>query len=237
MYPYIEIFNKSIPSNYIFIFIGFLSMIVFNILVRKMFNYTIFGSIILSLIVNIFAILGAIILFNIESIGTQKFATLGLSFFGTVFLLPVFMFFMMIFLKKILVINIDHWAIAVPLELAFVRFGCYLSGCCNGIISDYGIQFPFDPIGIKRIPVQLIEVFFDLIIFAVLIIITNKLKIKKIVYPSFMIMYGMLRFVLEFFRDTTKLILGMSNGQLFSILSFLIGIIFVSKKLSVKNEF
>lgn len=116
MYPYIEIFNKSIPSNYIFIFIGFLSMIVFNIFVRKMFNYTIFGSIILSLIVNIFAILGAIILFNIESIGTQKFATLGLSFFGTVFLLPVFMFFMMIFLKKILVINIDHWAIAVPLE-------------------------------------------------------------------------------------------------------------------------
>lgn len=79
--------------------------------------------------------------------------------------------------------------------------------------------------------------FFDLIIFVVLIIITNKLKIKKIVYPSFMIMYGMLRFVLEFFRDTTKLILGMSNGQLFSILSFLIGIIFISKKLSVKNEF
>lgn len=236
MYPYIKIGNFNIQMNHIMIFVGFLVMVIFNIFIRKRENYTILKSIILSIIVNIFAITGAVLLYKIENIGNINFSYFGLSFFGTVLFLPVFMWITKKFFNKYLKINSDHWGLSIPLELAFVRLGCFFSGCCSGIVSDMGIQFATDPVGIKRIPVQIYEVFFDLILFVILIKIYENKKIKNVIYPIFMVGYSLIRFILEIFRDTEKYLLGISNGQLFSIIAFFIGLFLIIRNIGSKNE-
>ena len=43
-------------------------------------------------------------------------------------------------------------------------------------------------------------------------------------YPMFLLSYGVLRFLIEFFRDTPKNWLWLSHGQWFSILAMLIAL-------------
>lgn len=226
MYPIIKIFNKEIGITWVIIVISLIIMSIINCLRAKKYGMNYFDAIIISTLVNIFAIFGAHFMFRIENIG-KEIHGFGLSFFGTVFFLPLFMGVIGILYKNKSKYFIDYWALTIPLELSFVRFGCFLSGCCLGIINENGVHFPLDPQGVNRIPVQLYESIFDFLLFAFLILVEKKIKIKKILYPVFMVTYGMIRFIMEFYRDTSKYLFGLSNGQIFSFVSIIIGIIWL----------
>ena len=84
----------------------------------------------------------------------------------------------------------------IPLFHAFGRIGCFLTGCCYGrqieeiILNDY--------IYIDRIPTQLIEALFEILLFSVLIFLDKKGKRKLL--SIYMISYSLFRFCIEFLR-------------------------------------
>ena len=51
-----------------------------------------------------------------------------------------------------------------------------------------------------------------------------------VLYPCFLLSYGVLRFFVEFFRDTAKDWLYMSHGQWFSIVAILIAVTVLKRK-------
>jgi len=74
---------------------------------------------------------------------------------------------------------------AVPLFHFFGRIGCYTAGCCGGI---------------GGFPLQLVEASGNLIIFSLIIYIQNKHSEFSKTFPLYLLLYGCMRFVLEFFR-------------------------------------
>jgi len=128
---------------------------------------------------------------------------------------------------------------ALPLFHAFGRLGCFLSGCCYGKDLGATIYF-FDGVYIDKIPVQLFETIFNLLLFAVLLFIEKKHKNVDIL-RIYLISYATFRFINEFFRgDTIRgIFFGLSTAQWISIIIILYYIIkfiiFVNAKAKVKT--
>ena len=98
----------------------------------------------------------------------------------------------------------DGVALAMPIGLGLVRIGNFLNGELYGKVTngDWGFIFPTDPFGILRHPSQLYESFGEgLVLFVILFLISTKTNIKGIVSSSFLIFYGSIRFIIEFFRQ------------------------------------
>lgn len=97
-----------------------------------------------------------------------------------------------------------HYICMIPFIHSFGRIGCFEAGCCYGIpYSGYGaVVFPENcsaPAGIPLLPVQLIEAAL-LMGLAVIILILQIYKAWKYTIETYLISYGILRFVIEFFR-------------------------------------
>lgn len=130
----------------------------------------------------------------------------------------------------------------IPLGHAFGRIGCYLAGCCYGkeTSSIYGVHFPFLEEGVYVIPVQLYEALFLFLLFSFLLIIEMFIKNKKSYLLSglYFLLYGLWRFVIEFFRgDEIRGIFILSTSQWISILAIALGIIMLTTDLNKINFF
>ena len=113
---------------------------------------------------------------------------------------------------------------AIPLFHVFGRIGCFLSGCCHGMESEkWGIVHPN---GVAYFPVQLVEACGDLIIFIILCIMKNKKQKYYQPLGVYLTLYGVMRFVLEFFRgDEVRGFLGaLSTSQWISLVTIPLGI-------------
>jgi phosphatidylglycerol:prolipoprotein diacylglycerol transferase len=91
----------------------------------------------------------------------------------------------------------------------FSRIGCLLEGCC------YGIQLPNG----NRFPYQLTEGLLCALVFICFLIWRPEKKQKEIIFPLSIIIYSVIRFVLEFFRgDSGRGIwLSLSSSQWIAI--------------------
>lgn len=134
--------------------------------------------------------------------------------------------------------SINILAVSIPLFHAIARIGCFLAGCCYGIeytgfgsitytIMDNGILN-----SVNRIPVQLIEAGFNVLIFIYLLRLIQKEDWnKKDILLRYLTLYSCGRFLLEFIRgDTVRgVIYGVSFSQVISILIW-IGVFIIYKK-------
>jgi phosphatidylglycerol:prolipoprotein diacylglycerol transferase len=104
----------------------------------------------------------------------------------------------------------------VALSMAIGRIGCFLSGCCYGIHTNFlGVDFGDGP----RIPTQLIEAFFCFMLFIFLLYKKYKktnLKAGEL-FSDLVLYYFIFRFLIEFIRATEKTILFMSIYQIVCI--------------------
>lgn len=104
----------------------------------------------------------------------------------------------------------DTIALVIPLGHSLGRIGCFFNGCCYGkpTTSWLGVKFPPDsPAGIlgeKVIPTQLISSFFLIVIFFMLRFIKKKKEFNGEVFLSYLILYGIFRFIIEFFRGDPR---------------------------------
>lgn len=139
---------------------------------------------------------------------------------------------------------IDILAVSIPLFHAIARTGCFFAGCCYGIESDIlSINYTIMDDGItnttNRIPVQLIEVFFNGVLFIYLFALVCKDDWKnKNLLLKYIILYSCCRFFLEFIRgDTVRgLIYGISFSQFITIVIWIVlFIVALKNKCKVKE--
>ena len=118
----------------------------------------------------------------------------------------------------------------LPLFHMFGRIGCLLAGCCYGIESSWGVHLYFDADNVYRVPTQLFESFFNIILFIGLLIY-ERFKIKKgdkyLLLSKYLFCYSVFRFFIEFFRgDMIRGIwFGLSTSQWISLI-FIAAILF-----------
>ena len=124
--------------------------------------------------------------------------------------------------------------IAAPcliLGQAVGRIGCYFAGCCYGVETTVE-WMKFFPLSVMigdtwHLSTFFYEAFFDLLGFAFLIFVTAKTSKKGIVTASYFIVYGIVRAILEQFRDPAEtLMLGsLRASQLLSVLLVVLGFV------------
>jgi phosphatidylglycerol:prolipoprotein diacylglycerol transferase len=97
----------------------------------------------------------------------------------------------------------------------FSHIGCLLAGCCYGVRLSNGTQFPY----------QLAEGILCALVFICFAIWKPEKKHKDIILPLSVILYGVIRFSLEFFRgdEDRGVWFALSTSQWISIAMILIG--------------
>ena len=111
-------------------------------------------------------------------------------------------------------------------------FFAFLEGCCYGKETSlwFGVVYEnsrIAPNGIKLIPVQLIEAIAEFALFFILVYLRKKRMRSVNLLSVYLICYGILRFVLEFFRgdDYRGFVGAISLSQLISIFTIILGIL------------
>jgi phosphatidylglycerol:prolipoprotein diacylglycerol transferase len=133
--------------------------------------------------------------------------------------------------------NINFWNFAdllcpaIPLGYTFGRIGNFINGELFGRVTTvpWGMYFPLDPMRSLRHPSQLYEAIFEgIFLFIVLWLIRKKKLFDGFLLGIYICGYGLVRFIIEFFREPdyqVGFILGtISIGQLLCLLMMLGGI-------------
>lgn len=134
----------------------------------------------------------------------------------------------------------DALTLSMPIGLGLVRLGNFLNGELYGRPTDgsWGFIFPTDYLGIARHPSQLYESFGEgLLLFIILKFIYSRNSEKGIVCSSFLIFYGLIRFIIENYREPDShlgfLIFDLSMGQILCIPMIVIGLLILNKSRKV----
>lgn len=146
----------------------------------------------------------------------------GQSFFGAIFFVPLLFVPITLLLRLPYRSVLDLCAPSICIMLAIMKLECLRSGCCIGKF----LYFNADGKGV-RFPSRELELAAALIIMAVLIMFIRKGKLGGKIYPVFMIVYGIARFILNWFRETTPFIFGLPAGNFWSIISVIAGAIWL----------
>ncbi len=121
--------------------------------------------------------------------------------------------------------SLEFWAVAdfiapyIALGQAFGRIGCFLNGCCYGIVAPYNF-----PLG-QRHPTQIYSAILLFIIFAALVLWQNKRRFNGEIFLGYCLLYSCKRFAIEFLRgDNPRIFFGMTMSQAISLAVFLIAL-------------
>jgi phosphatidylglycerol:prolipoprotein diacylglycerol transferase len=127
--------------------------------------------------------------------------------------------------------TLDLAAPAAAVGYGIGRIGCFLSGDgCYGIETKlpWGMAFPNGidptPLGVRVHPTPLYELAAGLLIGGFLWWRGSKQRGTGAIVGEYLILSGVARFLVEFIRRNPKIIWGLSNAQLASVGSVLIGI-------------
>ena len=237
MYPFIQLFGLKIPSYGLMMAIALTVAILMSYFRAKKAGLDLDRFSNLAIIAVISGLVGAYLLYifvtypisqvwaSIKDGSFSVFKNGGLVFYGAViggFLGAL------IYLKIKKQSFLEHAAVIVvtiPLAHAIGRVGCFLAGCCFGREIDTCISVIYTnpigdaPVGVPVFPVQLLESCLLLIIFALLLIYTRKNYKRISALFLYMLVYGVERFIIEFFRaDTVRgIFFGLSTSQWISI--------------------
>lgn len=242
MYPYLKINDFQIPFYWIFMMIGIISSIVVLYLINRTKKILESQDLLYSILFGICGgILGAKIMYLITSIpimieDPRKILPLifegGLVFYGgLIFGVIAIMYYIKSYgLNPVKIL--DLFALVLPLGHAFGRVGCFMAGCCYGLKTDkwYGVYFKYsvdESIRLtKVVPIQIIEAIFLIVIFVILLIAYFKFYKPFLIIKLYLFLYGVLRFIIEFFRDDDyRGIAILSTSQWISLICILTSIL------------
>jgi phosphatidylglycerol:prolipoprotein diacylglycerol transferase len=127
----------------------------------------------------------------------------------------------------------DAFAPGIALGLSIGRQGCFAAGCCWGKpttlpwgvrFSELGHEITGVPVDAHLHPTQLYESFTALAIFFFLLWLHKRRRFDGQVILSFAVLYGLVRFLIEFLRDDPRgdiagltTLTGLSTSQMISL--------------------
>ena len=177
-------------------------MLIVMLYLRKFYQLNIWKTVMLSVILTISGTIGTKVLYWIEN-GSMG----GVSFFGAIFFAPILMILVAVIMKISIGTVLDICAPAECMMLTLMKISCLTSGCCKGriigVIGDVSIRFPS----------QIVEMIASFILMLCLVILIKKNKYHNQIYACYMIGYGVMRFTLNWFRETTGFILKSTKGN------------------------
>lgn len=142
----------------------------------------------------------------------------NMSLFGGVFFMPLFYWGVAKLAKQKVADVFDVFTICLVFTLMCARLNCMISGCC------LGAHIPIEGLTHLRFPTRELELLFYVILLSRLWRKVLSGSARGMIYPIYMISYGIFRFVTETLRfsDRTDSILHISH--LWALLSLGIGI-------------
>lgn len=142
----------------------------------------------------------------------------NMSLFGGVFFMPLFYWGVAKLAKQKAADVFDVFTICLVFTLMCARLNCIISGCC------LGAHIPIQGLEHLRFPTRELELIFYVILLSWLWRKVLSGSARGMIYPIYMISYGIFRFVTETLRfsDRTDSILHVSH--LWALLSLGIGI-------------
>lgn len=142
----------------------------------------------------------------------------NMSLFGGVFFMPLFYWVVSKLAKQKAADVFDVFTICLVFTLMCARLNCIISGCC------LGAHIPIEGLTHLRFPTRELELLFYVLLLSRLWRKVLNRSARGMIYPIYMISYGIFRFVTEMLRfsDRTDSILHISH--LWALLSLGIGI-------------
>ncbi len=168
-------------------------------------------------VLTVLGVLGAKLMFLLES-GFWA----GTSFYGAVFFPPLLMVLLALLLRVPPLDLLDLCAPAECVMLAILKVQCAVNGCCGGMLLTITADGTY-----IRFPSQIVELFNALALMIVLLHFIHKGVWRGRIYPMYMLLYGITRFVLNLLRDTTPFLLGLPAGNFWSLISIMIALIWL----------
>ncbi|MCR4610941.1 MAG: prolipoprotein diacylglyceryl transferase [Lachnospiraceae bacterium] len=129
----------------------------------------------------------------------------GFVFYGGLILAVIMVFIGAHFNKIDAWDYLSNYAFAIPLAHGFGRIGCFLAGCCYGVPyhGPLAVVFPessiIAPPGIELFPVQIVEAC-CLFVISIILFLFYWFRKTNYLLPMYFILYGIVRFVLEYYR-------------------------------------
>lgn len=191
-------------------------MMALMLYLKKYYELILWKTIVISVLLTVFGVLGTLIMHWIES-GNWA----GISFFGAVFFVPIFMTIVALMLHIPIGIILDMCAPAECIMLVLMKGRCLYYGCCEGRIMHITDSVSF------RFPSQVIEMLNALGLIVVLVLLIRKCRYRNQIYATYMIIYGVMRFILNLFRETEPFVWILPAGNLWALVSSVIGSIWI----------
>ena len=249
MLPFIHLFALDIPMYPVLSIAGAAAISLFCVLQCRSTYIQPYDSFYMLLYAFIGAVIGAKLLYLITSVKVYWFPQLdftenlkywlaliaggGLVFYGGLLGALLGALRYVLHFKAPISAMLDLGFAGVPLFHFFGRIGCFMAGCCYGVEYQgvFAVTFPENNLGnaptVELLPVQLIEAVFNLILWAVLFVIYRRSSRRWLVSGLYLTCYGVMRFILEFFRgDSIRgSIFSLSSSQFISIFIVAAGVL------------
>ena len=148
------------------------------------------------------------------------------------------------FRKEIFGPYLDTVMPSVAIAQGLGRIGCFCAGCCYGAETTCAFHVVFTnsdfaPNGVPLIPTQLMSSAGDFLIGLILIYYSTRTKVTGRTSAMYMMLYGIGRFCIEFFRGDLRGSVGIfSTSQVISMAIVALGIIlyFMAPKIYKNSE-
>lgn len=168
-------------------------------------------------VLTVLGVLGAKLMYVLENGGFG-----GISYYGAVFFPPLFMVLLALLLRMPPLTLLDLCAPAECVMLALLKVLCLKNGCCGGRLlftAASGTEVYF--------PSQIIELLNALVLMVMLLWLIRKGTWQGRIYPIYMLLYGITRFILNLLRDTKPFLLGIPAGNFWSLVAIVIALIWL----------
>ncbi len=150
----------------------------------------------------------------------------GKSFFGAVYFAPLTFVFVSKIIKVPYVHALDFCATAGCLALAVLKVQCLIDGCCGGMILYLNKDNMY-----VRFPSQIVEFVSAFLLTVFLLYLSYNKNYRGRIYPITLVLYGIIRFILNFFRDdwerTKSFNLPLPLGNIWALAAVIVGVIWL----------
>ena len=203
---------------------------------RKDLNLSLVSAIILAMLHTVAGVFCVKLFSGLEK-GTLSLNN-GMSLFGAIFFMPIFYWIGNSFFRRDIAYVFDNLSMCGMTALMCVRINCIITGCCRGARISQDTLF--------RWPTREVEILFWASLLVYSVYKKEKGYKKGTMYPLMMVLYGVFRFIIEFFRDNETVVGPFHFGHIWALISLAIGSISfymiwlkptkILANLTIKNE-
>lgn len=189
-------------------------MLLFMLFRRNKFHIPLFKTICIFVLLVLLGVFSTYLLFFIEN---GKWG--GMSFFGAVLFVPLWFIGLAKLFKITYPMMMDFVAPPGLLMFAVLKINCAVTGCCQGRMLWYSAEN--QPI---FFPSPIVETITTILLVGALLYVERKGKTENKLYPISLVAYGVLRFILNFFRaPENPFLFGLQKGNVWALVAIISG--------------